>query len=387
MTLGASSSLDQEDIAWIRLARCENVGAITFQKLLKLYKTPDKALDHIDQLAQKGGAKRKIKAPSLDQATHEFYKGRALGATFIKWGTPHYPYTLARIEGAPPFIWALGDIKQLYNPACAVVGSRNCSAAGQRIAAGIALRLGRCGYVTVSGMARGIDTIVHHNSLTTGTIGVLAGGLDVVYPPENQPLYEKIIQGMGVIISEMPFGMEPHAKLFPRRNRLISGLSLGVVVVEASLKSGSLVTARYGLEQGREIFAVPGSPLDPRSEGTNSLIKQGAILVQTSQDVTDVLDTLAKRVREEQEEYALSCEGGEEVLEPSHITEGYRTQLRQLLSPTPIAVDYLVQSLGVSASLVLTLLLELELAGTLQRHSCNRVSFLEDNSSHPDILF
>ncbi len=285
---------DGQRLEWLRLIRSENVGPRTFRALVNHYGSARAALDALPDLARRGGAQAPGRVYSVKEAEQEIVLARRMGAQFIALGERDYPARLRMIDDAPPLIAVRGNAGVLLEPMIAIVGSRNASAAGAKFASQIARELGEAGFVTVSGLARGIDAAAHRASLATGTFAVLAGGQDKIYPPEHVELLQQIIEH-GAAISEMPFGWEPRARDFPRRNRLISGLSLGVVVIEAARRSGSLITARMANEQGREVFAVPGSPLDPRCEGTNGLLKQGATLVTETQDVLSVLGPILGR--------------------------------------------------------------------------------------------
>ena len=285
-------------------------------------------------------------------------------------GEPEYPRALARIDDAPPLISVRGNTALLDRPMVAIVGSRNASAAGAKIAGRLARDLGQAGFAIVSGLARGIDAAAHRASVLSGTIAVLAGGLDRIYPPEHADLLESILVD-GVALSEMPLGWEARARDFPRRNRLISGLALGILVVEAARRSGSLITVRFALEQGREVFAVPGSPLDPRAEGTNGLLKQGATLVTEASDVIAVLEPIVGRKIEPPAEAEAAPPPPEPEILPD--TEA-RTRVLALLGPTPVALDDLVRLAEAPPAIVRTVLLELELAGRVERHGNGSVS-------------
>jgi DNA processing protein len=347
---------DQERFDWLRLARTESVGPVTFAHLIGRYGSSSRALAALPELARRGGG---VKAPvlaSTGQAEAEMAAGAALGARLIVSGEEDFPRLLAVLDPPPPLIWALGDVAILARPAVAVVGSRECSAAGQRMARTLAHDLGVGGYVVISGLARGIDAAAHHGAIATGTIAVLAGGVDRVWPPQNADLYEAIL-AKGCIVSDRPIGHEAKARDFPRRNRLISGLALGVVVVEAELRSGSLITARLAGEQGREVFAVPGSPLDPRARGANDLLRQGATLVEEADDVLRVLDSQPSVFEPDQPTYAydLVSDGPE--------TEGLVEVVEALLSPTPTSIDELARAAEAPMPAVLAALMELTLAG------------------------
>src|SRR5215213_10150545 len=282
---------EEQRLDWLRLIRPESVGPRTFRALVNKYGGAGAALEALPDLARQGG-RRALKVTTRSEAERELAAATRMGVRFVAMGEPDYPKTLQAIDTAPPLIAVRGAGPVLSRPAVAIVGSRNASAAGLTFAERLARQLGEAGYVVVSGLARGIDTRAHRATLATKTVAVLAGGQDRVYPAENQTLLEEIVDMGGAVISEMPLGWEPRGRDFPRRNRVVSGLSYGVVVVEAARRSGSLITARFALEQGREVFAVPGSPLDPRAEGTNDLIREGATLCAGIEHVTSVLEPL-----------------------------------------------------------------------------------------------
>src|SRR5712692_4799400 len=281
--LSAETKLD-----WLRLIRSDNVGPRTFRALINHYGGAGAALAGLPDLARRGGASGPARICSYDEAERELKAATARGVSFLALAELEYPQRLAMIDDAPPLLAARGKLAALALPMVAIVGARNASAAGMRFAERLARDLGAAGFAITSGLARGIDGAAHRASLGSGTIAVLAGGHDHIYPREHAELADAIL-AQGALVSEMPFGHEPRARDFPRRNRLISGLCAGIVVVEAAKRSGSLITARFALEQGRGVFAVPGSPLDPRAEGTNDLIKQGATLVTEAADVIAVL--------------------------------------------------------------------------------------------------
>src|SRR5436190_11582096 len=285
---------DEERIDWLRLIRAENVGPRTFRTLIRHYGSAGSALRALPELASRGGARRPVRIPPREEAERELIALRSLDLHLVALGEPEYPPALANIDDAPPLISSRGNPAGLARPMVAIVGSRNASAAGAKMAGRLARDLGQAGFVIVSGLARGIDAAAHRASMSSGTIAVLAGGQDRIYPAEHADLLEAILVE-GAALSEMPLGWEPRARDFPRRNRLISGLALGLIVVEAARRSGSLITVRFALEQGREVFAVPGSPLDPRAEGTNGLLKQGATLVTEASDVIGVLKPILGR--------------------------------------------------------------------------------------------
>ena len=296
-----------------------------------------------------------------------------LGGTLICRADDAYSPLLAQVEDAPPVISLLGHPHLLKKRTIAIVGARNASINGQNFARSLAGELGENGFLVISGMARGVDTAAHEGALGSGTIAVVAGGVDVVYPKQNQGLYERLITE-GAIMSEIELGTQPQARHFPRRNRIISGAARGTVVVEAGLKSGSLITARMALEQGREVFAVPGSPLDPRSAGANRMIKEGAQLTESAEDIFEALESLIRRPLEERK--PLEYKG--KLPDPPDVqqTDEARVQIIALLSPSAVTVDELVRSCQFSVAIVSLVLLELELAGRLERYAGNRVALI-----------
>lgn len=360
-----------EKLARLRLARTDGVGPITFRRLLERYGTAARAIERMPDLAKRGGRAKPLVPFSLDDAEAEMKRMADLNAHMIVWGDENYPEHLAAIEDAPMVLTVLGDIKLLKKPGIAIVGSRNASLQGRRLSELLAADLGRAGLCVISGLARGIDTAAHTASLTTGTVAVLAGGVDVVYPAENKALYDQLIQ-KGAIVSENPLGVQPTAQHFPRRNRIISGLAQGVAIVEGTLKSGSLITAHLAADQGREVFAVPGHPFDPRAAGPNTLIRDGATLVNNAQDILDALARL-KDMRIVREPEPLPTEFA--MAEPdSNTLEKARNVLSELLNSIPVSVDDLIRTSQIPASVVQIILLELELAERLTRHPGNRVS-------------
>lgn len=364
---------DKQRFNWLRLIRCENVGPATFRDLFNHYGSAEKALEALPSLSQRGGAKKKIHIASKDEVKEEWEQIYQAGARLVALGEPDYPHDLAFTHAPPPLLTIVGEEKWAQKTTIAIVGSRNCSASGIRLTEMLANDLGKAGIAIASGLARGIDTAAHSASLKTGTIAVVAGGLNRLYPKENIPLAHEIAR-KGMLISEMPFNWQARAQDFPRRNRIISGLSAGTLVIEAAKRSGSLITARYALEQGREVFAIPGSPLDPRSGGTNHLIKQGACLVTCAQDI---VDEIASRLPKTAQPDILLERSPEVDTAPGleeDISLDARHRFIQSLSPTPIAIDYLVRTSSLSASQVQLVLLELDLAGRLERHGNQAIS-------------
>ena len=368
MATGGVRLSDEQRIDWLRLIRTPNVGPRTFRDLINHYGGARPALDALPGLVRRGGGTTRIYSQA--DAEREVAAARQCGASFVALGEPSYPPWLQALDDAPPVIAIRGNEEVFTRPPVAIVGSRNASAVGLKFAERIARDLGVAGFATVSGLARGIDAAAHRGSLASGTVAVLAGGHDRIYPPDHVNLLDDILEH-GAAISEMPFGWEPRARDFPRRNRLISGLSAGVVIVEAAKRSGSLITARLAGEQGREVFAVPGSPLDPRSEGTNGLIKQGATLITEASDVIDALEPILGRGIETPAREPSPDELLPPASEPGH---DERHRIVDLLGPTPVAIDDLVRLSQTSAAIVRTVLLELELAGRLDRHGGGLVS-------------
>jgi DNA processing protein len=292
------------------------------------------------------------------------------GADLVAWGEPDYPAALAAVDDAPPLLSVRGDLALLRRPAIALVGARNASANGRRFARDMALQLGGCGLVVISGLARGIDAAAHQGALPTGTVAVLAGGIDTIYPEENRELHELVAE-RGALVAEMPVGTEPQARHFPRRNRIVSGAALGVVVVEAALRSGSLITARFALEQGREVFAVPGSPLDPRCRGSNDLIRRGGHLTETADDVLAEIEAHMAQPPLVQQPAAI--EAAPPLPGPAELAHAMARVLEQL-SPTPVPVDELVRQCRLPPAVVSAVLLDLELAGRLERQPGHQVA-------------
>ncbi|MCG5237255.1 DNA-processing protein DprA [Xanthobacter oligotrophicus] len=352
---------------WLRLIRTENVGPRTFRALINQFGGAAAALEALPTLARRGGRLLPPRMPDMAEAEAEVAALARLGARLVATGEADYPIALRQLDDAPPLICVRGRGEVLQRPMVAIVGARNASAAGRSFAARLARDLAGAGWVVVSGLARGIDAAAHEASLDGGTVGVFAGGLARPYPPENLGLIEKVA-ATGAIVSEMPVNWEPRARDFPRRNRLVSGMALGVVVVEAAERSGSLITARLAGEQGREVFAVPGSPLDPRAGGTNRLLKQGATLVTEAADVIAVLTPMAGR----QGPDAIEAEGP--TMEPAMPEEDARARIVGLLGPVPTLIDDLVRLSGCSVAEVQIVLLELDLAGRLDRPGTGRVA-------------
>lgn len=359
-----------ETVARLRLSRSENVGPVTYRQLMARFGTGEQALAALPDIAARGG-KRHIAIYPAAKAQDELRAVEKAGACLLIVDVAPYPSLLARIEDAPPVLIAKGHVTLFDKKALAMVGARNASAAGIRFARELAVGLATSGLCIVSGLARGIDAAAHEGALASpggGTIACVAGGLDVHYPPENSGLYDRIA-AEGLLLSEQPLGTVPQGRHFPRRNRIISGVSQATVVVEAALKSGSLITARVAAEQGREVMAVPGSPADPRTQGCNQLIREGATLVQSVQDILEVLSPLGRFGSAEPDQHYLPFPTSR-----SDPTDTERRAITELLGPTPVPVDELVRLSALSPGLVQLIVLEMELAGLVARHAGGRVS-------------
>lgn len=360
---------DDQRAAWLRLMRSDRVGPATFRALINQFGSAQAAIEALPTLARRGGSGGAIRIADKAEVAREIDAAARVGARFIAMGEPDYPPWLRHADAPPPLICARGAADCLVRPAVAVVGARNASVAGRKMAALLARELGEAGLTIVSGLARGIDAAAHQAALQTGTLAVMAGGIDIIYPPENEELFAAILSQGGAALSEMPVGWNPRAKDFPRRNRIIAGMTLATIVVEAAERSGSLITARLALEQNREVMAVPGSPLDPRAAGANRLIKQGARLVTQAADVLEAIAPL------------IDCEPPPRRAEEPEMTgpapepaADDRSRVHEALGPTPVEVDEIVRFTGVPARTVQVILLELDLAGRLERHPGSRVS-------------
>ena len=350
----------------LRLVRSPGIGPVTYRQLIARFGSARAALDAVPDLAVRGGGKGPRLASRAD-AEREMARVEATGARYLVLGQGLYPRALAELDDAPPLITVKGDVRLLDKPLIAIVGARNASAAACRFARQLAYDLGQQGAVVVSGLARGIDSAAHDGSMETGTIGVVAGGLDIFYPPENESRQRAMFE-RGLVIAEMPPGIEPRARHFPYRNRIIAGLTAGTVVVEAAPKSGSLITARLAAEAGREVMAVPGSPLDPRAQGCNQLIRQGATLVQNAHDVLEAIRPLQPRLASPHSAYD---PGGPQWMDGD---AGALSIVEELLGPSPVPVDEIIRLSGAPSGAVQMALLELDLAGRLDRHAGGKVS-------------
>lgn len=363
----AAALTRDEAFARIRLLRSPNIGPVSYSQLIRRFGTATAALEALPDLAARGGAP--YRPAALDRIASEIAAVRSNGARYLFHDSADYPVLLAALENPPPILTVRGDSALLSRPSVAVVGARNASAAAVKLSRDFASALAGKGYVVVSGLARGIDSAAHRGAIAGmaeggGTVGVIASGIDITYPPENTDLQQQVA-AQGLLVAEMPPGTEPLARHFPHRNRIIAGLATGTLVVEAAPRSGSLITARLAAESGREVMAIPGSPLDSRSQGCNQLIREGAILVQSPEDVIELLvgfDGQARSTfRESAQGYASDLAD-----EPADIAG--------LLGLAPVAVDEIIRQSGASAGAVQMALLELELVGRLQRHAAGRVS-------------
>ena len=352
-------------LARLRLIRTPTIGPVTYRQLLARFGSAERAIEALPDLAARGGGK----PPRIaDAATveREIARVEKLGARYLFIDDADYPPLLAELDNAPAVMTIRGDSALFAHTSVAMVGARNASAAACRFARGLAVELGREGVVIVSGLARGLDTAAHQGSLATGTIGVIASGIDIAFPPENRALQEQVAE-QGLLIAEQPPGSEPLARNFPHRNRVIAGLATGTVVVEAAPRSGSLITARLAAEAGRDVMAVPGSPLEPRAQGCNLLIREGATLVQSAADILETIRPIDPRMVRAPASPFDGRPGGEP-------DDADRRALTGLLGPVPVAIDELIRQSGLSPATVALVLLELELAGRIERHAGARVS-------------
>jgi DNA processing protein len=369
---GAPRLSDRQRINWLRLIRTENVGPATFRDLINRFGSAEIAIEMLPELMVSGGVSRVIRIPTVEQAEAEQEAARKHGSRFIATGEADYPQYLRRMDHPPPLVAVKGTPAVFLLPPIAIVGARNASLAGIKMARTLAADLGRDGYSIVSGLARGIDTAAHQGAIATGTVAVLAGGLDQPYPPENIDLCSEIAERGGAVISEMPFGWEPRAKDFPRRNRIVAGLALGLVVVEAAQRSGSLISARLAGEMGRLVFAVPGSPLDPRAAGTNGLLKDGAILVTEARDVAEQIAPLIGQPLPP----PVSLEEPPDFSATPPPADDDRSRVIEALGPVPVGIDEIIRHTRLHPAQVFMILLELDLAGRLERHAGGSVSLL-----------
>ncbi len=381
---------DRQRLACLRLIRSENIGPVTFRELINRFGGATEALAAIPELSRQSGRRRALRLCPAADAERELEAAARIGAVPLFTIEPHYPPLLAHVEAPPPLIYAKGNLDLFARPAIAVVGSRDASAAGRQFTRELSAALAADGFVIASGLARGIDGEAHRAALASGTIAVLAGGVDDIYPPEHRDLHGEIGR-TGILVSEQPPGFSPRGKDFPRRNRIISGLSYGVVVIEAAKHSGTLTTARFANEQGREVFAVPGHPLDPRAHGTNALIREGAVMVTRVEDVIAVIEPMLRdraTFREPFDPSAYQTAPSElpdtplkkmaetmpETSSPPQVADNERARVLAALGPMPVKIDELVRVTGLSVRAVQIALLDLDLAGRIERHGGHLVS-------------
>ncbi|WP_428408905.1 DNA-processing protein DprA [Hyphococcus sp.] len=367
---------ERERLDWLQLIRTQSIGPITFHRLITKYKTAAKALAALPDLSRKAGRAAPLKAADRNQCERELKEAEKHGARLIAACEDDYPQALKSVPDHPPLIYIRGHASLFEKPAVAIIGARNASGVGRKIARSLAADLGAAGYVVTSGLARGIDGAAHDAALKTGTIAVVAGGVDVIYPPEHDELTGHIARE-GAVISECPMGAQPTARDFPKRNRLISGLSRGVVVVEAAAKSGTLLTANFALDQGREVFAVPGSPLDPRCQGANRLIRDGATLVENAQDVIDVLSQQRGVAASGRDLFDWAEGMSEREPDPAALAS-LRRQILEILSFTPLHRDEILREADAPPGLVADMLLDLVLSGEAEEHDGGRFSLKSD---------
>ena len=352
-------------VARLRLIRTPTIGPVTYRQLIARFGDADRAIEALPALAARGGG-RPPRIADTAPVEREIAQVEKLGARYLFIDDPDYPPLLAEIDNAPAALTLKGDARLFGRTSVAMVGARNASAAACRFARGLAVDLGREDVVIVSGLARGLDTAAHQGSLATGTVAVIASGIDIAFPPENRALQEEIAE-RGLLIAEQRPGADPVARNFPHRNRVIAGLAAGTVVVEAAPRSGSLITARLAAEAGRDVMAVPGSPLDPRAQGCNLLIREGATLVQSAADILETIRPIDPRMVRAPASPFVGAPAGE----PS---EADRRTVVGLLGPVPVAIDELIRQSGLPPATVALILLELELAGRIERHAGGRLS-------------
>ncbi len=375
-----SEALSQsEKLSWLRLARSENVGPITFYRLVERYGSASKALEALPELAKRGGRKKPLKAAPVSTIEAEYEELTKHGGDIVTAMCAEYPLALTATDDAPPVLSYFGDITLANKNCIAMVGARNASINGRKFAEKLAGELGARDQTVVSGLARGIDTAAHKGALSTGTIAVVAGGVDIVYPEENLDLFKEIKE-RGLILAESPWGQKPFAQSFPRRNRIVSGLSRACIVVEATMRSGSLITARMAGEQGRDVMAVPGHPLDPRAQGPNHLIREGATLVRNTDDILEIIrsfsgNTLREPLRPSPN-FAVPI--GNQAANDADIPENAHEDVLANLSFTPVTVDELLRSCHLTIPVLQTILLELELAGRIKREAGSRICLLQE---------
>jgi DNA processing protein len=369
-TPGYAAPLDDDPADWLRLIRSRRIGPATFHRLMAEHGSAAEALRALPEIAAAAGVENYETCP-MGVVVAEMKAARAARATMLRWGMGNYPGALKEIADAPPVLWAQGDVGLLARPMIALVGARSASSLGLRMARRLGETLGAAGLVVVSGLARGVDAEAHQAALGTGTVAVQAGGVDHIYPAENASLAAEIL-ARGCRVSEQPMGLEPQTRHFPMRNRIISGLARAVVVVEAAAKSGSLITAEAALEQGREVFAVPGHPFDARAAGCNRLIRDGAVLVRSAQDILEAMQIEVQGPRA----VPLDVPGPATPARPLREVTALHNMILARLGPSPVAEDQLIRDLDVPAATVLPELVTLELDGLIQRQSGGLLSRL-----------
>lgn len=375
----------KQRLDWLQLIRCENVGPATFRDLINHFGSAAGALDALPELSQRAG-KKKFKICPRERAIAELDAAAKIGATYVGMGEAQYPQYLRAIDYPPPLLSVRGKLDLNKQPTVGIVGARNSSLSGLKLAEMFAKELGEKSHHLVSGFARGIDTAAHRATLNTGSIAVMAGGVDVVFPPEHGEFYDEMLEQGNAFVSEMPIGFRPRAVDFPRRNRIIAGISLAVVVIEAAKRSGSLITARLANEAGRLVFAVPGSPLDPRSAGANSLLKNGALIASAPEDIIELVTPLlgqpANNDMFSRKPTGLKDSDDDNItnISADHVltdtSTDYRQKIIEALGPTPIEIDDLVRHCQIPVSHIQLVLIELSLSGKLERHSGNCVSLI-----------
>jgi len=365
---------ERQRLAWLRLYRSDHVGPATFRDLITHCGSAEAALEMLPDLARRGGQLKSVRIANAEDAERELEAVERHGARLVGFGEPDYPPMLRQTENAPPLVTIKGDPDVFRRNGVGIVGARNASMSGIKIAQRLSRDLAETGYAVVSGLARGIDRAAHEAALESGTVAVLAGGIDKPWPPENIALLEEIENGTGAAITDKPFGREARARDFPRRNRIIAALSLGLVVVEAAMRSGSLISARLANELGRLVFAVPGSPLDPRAEGANMLLKNGAIVTTSAEDVIEALAPLDDRARPSPKGQLPLFEPEDAIALPP--SDDQRAQILSLLGPSPVEIDDIIGHTGLQPAQVHLAILELDLARRIERHSGNRVSLV-----------
>lgn len=361
---------DEQRLNWLRLIRTRHVGPVTFWRMINYFGGAEQALEFLPEFLRRGG-KKDQKPISIEMVKREHEAARKLGATLVARGEPGYPSALAHLNTPPPLLYVKGKLELAKLPGVAIVGSRNGSAVGQKFTRTLVQNLTKEGYVIVSGLARGIDTAAHAGAVDTATIAVIAGGIDNYYPPQNQDLQHQIEQ-TGLVISENPPGFQPRAQDFPRRNRIIAGASLGTIVVEANLRSGSLITARLANEQGREVMAVPGHPLDPRAAGTNRLIMNGASMITCAKDVIELLTPMNDQSRPLPRSLFEELPT-QQTIEKIDVKQDTRELVLNALSTHAVEVDEIIRATSLQSREVRIVLLELELAGKIQHDGAQNI--------------